>query len=664
MRPRLALLGGGRRRRGLEPHGLRDLLDRGSLGVAHALAGEAHEALPVGLRDSLGETDDEAAVLLLLGGLALRLEQLDGIADVLEQVSLHSLDRGEPGLVDLRLRGDDLVDELAPARLLLRLGVCLRHRKALADRPAALRKGDVHARARWALEKRLPLLVAEVGLRSHRVSFVARNAANFSCGAELRELHGHRDLNEETAMATEQKTQAQDGTVASTGADTLSVTDNRNGETYEMEITDGTVRAMDFRQIKVAEDDFGLMTYDPAFTNTASCRSAITFIDGEKGILQHRGIPIEQLCEKSSYLEVAYLLTFGELPTKPQLDRWVFDVTHHTFVHEDIKNLFETFRYDAHPMGMLLSGVGALSTFYPDAKDIDDPEERYMAAIRLIAKVPTLAAFAYRHNMGLPYVYPDNDLDYAGNFLSMLYKKTEVKYEPDERLRKALDVLFILHADHEQNCSTSAVRGVGSSEVDPYSAVAAGVAALYGPLHGGANEAVLRMLRRIESVDNIPDFLQRVKDREEKLMGFGHRVYKNYDPRARIIQQHMDDVFAATEYNPLIEIAQELEKRALDDEYFTERKLYPNVDFYSGIIYEALQIPNEMFTVIFAIPRTSGWVAQWMEGNDDSEQKIARPRQVYTGARDRDYVAIEDRDGPEKITGPPARRPKRQRRGA
>ena len=420
-----------------------------------------------------------------------------------------------------------------------------------------------------------------------------------------------------------------------------------------MEITDGTVRAMDFRQIKVSDDDFGLMTYDPAFTNTASCRSAITFIDGEKGILQHRGIPIEQLCERSTYLEVAYLLIFGELPTQPQLERWVFDVTHHTFVHEDIKNLFETFRYDAHPMGMLLSGVGALSTFYPDAKRIDDPEERYMAAIRLIAKVPTLAAFAYRHNMGLPYVYPDNELDYAGNFKSMLFKKTEMRYEPDPRLTKALDVLFILHADHEQNCSTNAVRSVGSSQVDPYSAVAAGVAALYGPLHGGANEAVLRMLRRIESVDNIPDFLSKVKEREEKLMGFGHRVYKNYDPRARIIQKHMDDVFEATEYNPLVEIARELEKHALDDEYFTDRKLYPNVDYYSGIIYEALQIPTDMFTVIFAIPRTSGWVAQWMELNDDSEQKIARPRQIYTGYRDRDYVQVADRVGPEKSRARP-----------
>jgi citrate synthase len=465
-------------------------------------------------------------------------------------------------------------------------------------------------------------------------------------------------------MATEQ-TKTQDASVdGAGGGDSLSVTDNRTGETYELEITDGTIRGMDLRQIKVSEDDFGLMSYDPAFTNTASCRSAITYIDGEAGVLEHRGIPIEQLSERSSYLEVAYLLVFGELPTEQQLERWVFDVTHHTFVHEDIKNLFETFRYDAHPMGMLLSGVGALSTFYPDAKQIDDPEERYMAAIRLIAKVPTLAAFAYRHNMGLPYVYPDNDLDYAENFLSMLFKKTEVKYEPDERLAKALDVLFILHADHEQNCSTNAVRSVGSSDVDPYSAVAAGVAALYGPLHGGANEAVLRMLRRIESVDNIPDFLARVKDREEKLMGFGHRVYKNYDPRARIIKQHMDDVFAATEYNPLIEIAQELEKRALEDDYFTDRKLYPNVDYYSGIIYEALQIPTDMFTVIFAIPRTSGWVAQWMEMNDDPEKKIARPRQIYTGERDRGYVPIGEREGPEKIVGPPARRPKRQRRGA
>jgi citrate synthase len=467
-------------------------------------------------------------------------------------------------------------------------------------------------------------------------------------------------------LATEQ--QSNDATAPSAtglaGSESLTVTDNRTGQTYELPIADGTVRGMDLRQIKVSEDDFGLMSYDPAFTNTASCRSSITYIDGAAGILEHRGYSIEQLCERSTFLEVAYLLIFGELPTQPQLDRWVYDITHHTFVHEDLKQFFEGFRYDAHPMGMLLAGVGALSTFYPDAKQIDDPEERYMAAVRLIAKVPTLAAFSYRHNMGLPYVYPDNDLSFPENFLSMMFKKTEMHYEPDPRLAKALDVLFILHADHEQNCSTNAVRGVGSSGVDPYSAVAAGVAALYGPLHGGANEAVLRMLRRIESVDNIPAFLERVKQREEKLMGFGHRVYKNYDPRARIIQQHMEEVFEATEYNPLVEIARELEKRALGDEYFTSRKLYPNVDFYSGIIYEAMEIPTDMFTVIFAIPRTAGWVAQWMELQEDAEQKISRPRQIYTGERELDYVGVADRQGPEKIVGPPARRPKRIRRGA
>jgi citrate synthase len=465
-------------------------------------------------------------------------------------------------------------------------------------------------------------------------------------------------------MATKQEIErpATDG--ASPGAETLTVTDNRTGKTYELPISDGTVRAMDLRQIKVKEDEFGMLAYDPAFTNTAACRSAITYIDGEAGVLEHRGHSIEQLCERSSFLEVAYLLIFGELPTGPQLDRWTYDIVHHTFVHEDLKQFFEGFRYDAHPMGMLLSGVGALSTFYPDAKHIDDHEERYMAAVRLIAKVPTLAAFSYRHNMGLPYVYPDNDLNFAENFLSMMFKKTEAKHLPKKSLSKALDVLFILHADHEQNCSTSAVRGVGSSDVDPYSAVAAGVAALYGPLHGGANEAVLRMLRQIDTVENVPAFLEKVKDREAKLMGFGHRVYKNYDPRARIIQQHMDEIFEATQYNPLIEIARELEKRALDDEYFTSRKLYPNVDFYSGIIYEALEIPTEMFTVIFAIPRTAGWVAQWMEMLDDPEKKISRPRQIYTGERERDYVPVEDREGPEKIVGPPARRPKRPRRGA
>jgi citrate synthase len=445
--------------------------------------------------------------------------------------------------------------------------------------------------------------------------------------------------------------------------ETLSVTDNRTGKAYELEISDETVRTMDLRQIKVHEDDFGMMGYDPAFTNTASCRSAITYIDGDAGILQHRGIPIEELSDKSSFVEVAYLLIFGELPTTAQLERWTYDITHHTFAHEDIKKFNEGFRHDAHPMGMLLANVGALSTFYPEAKHIDDPEERYMAAIRMIAKMPTLAAWAYRHSMGLPYVYPDNELSYPENFLSMLFKM-ENTYEPDPRLAKALDVLFILHADHEQNASTNAVRAVGSTGVDPYSAVAAGVAALYGPLHGGANEAVLRMLRRIETADNIPDFLEGVKNREEKLMGFGHRVYKNYDPRARIIKKHVDQVLEATGDNPLLDIATELEKRALDDEFFTSRKLYPNVDFYSGLIYEAMGIPTDMFTVIFAIPRTSGWVAQWMEQNEDPELKIARPRQIYTGKRDAPYIAPEDRDGPEKITGPPAKRPKRPRRGA
>ncbi len=443
----------------------------------------------------------------------------------------------------------------------------------------------------------------------------------------------------------EEQTEAQDGggVASAEREDTLTVTDNRTGETYEVPVTDGTVKAMDFRQMKVDEDDFGLMTYDPAYTNTASCRSEITFIDGEAGILQHRGYSIEDLCEHATYLEVAYLLVCGELPTQDQLDEWVHEITIHTYVHENMREFLSGFRYDAHPMGMLLGCVGALSTFYPDAKAIDDEGERHMAAVRLIAKVPTLAAFAYRHSLGLPYIYPDNDLSYPGNFLSMLYKMTEVKYEPDPRLERALDVLWILHADHEQNCSTSAVRAVGSSEVDPYSAVAAGVAALYGPLHGGANEAVLRMLDRIEKVENIPDFLQGVKDRKEKLMGFGHRVYKNYDPRARIIKKNVEEVFEVTGKNPKIEIAVELEKQALDDEFFTERKLYPNVDFYSGLIYEALEIPTDMFTVMFAIPRTSGWIAQWLEMVKDEETKIARPRQIYTGERDRDYVPIDQR---------------------
>jgi citrate synthase len=444
-------------------------------------------------------------------------------------------------------------------------------------------------------------------------------------------------------MSTETQAQsASDGQVDG-GTESLSVTDNRTGKTYEVPIEDGTVRAMAFRDMKVSDDDFGLMTYDPAYTNTASCRSAITFLDGEAGVLEYRGYPIEQLAEKSTYLEVAYLLVNGELPNQQQLDEWKHEITIHTFVHENVKTFMQGFRHDAHPMGMLLGSVGALSTFYPDANDIQDPDNRYIQTIRLIAKMPTLAAFAFRHSNGQPYVYPDNELEYPGNFLNMLYKMTELKYEPDPRLERALDILFILHADHEQNCSTSAVRSVGSSQVDPYSAVAAGIAALYGPLHGGANEAVLRMLKRIETKENIPDFITGVKEGKERLMGFGHRVYKNYDPRARIIKGAAEDVFEVTGTNPLLDIALELEKTALEDEYFIDRKLYPNVDFYSGLIYEALGMPVAMFPVMFAIPRTSGWIAQWLEMVQDSEQKIARPRQVYTGARERDYVPLESR---------------------
>ncbi len=444
-------------------------------------------------------------------------------------------------------------------------------------------------------------------------------------------------------MADEQ-TQSENGGGVATSSNTLSITDNRTGEQYEIEVQEGDViKAMDLRQIKVHEDDFGMMSYDPAFTNTASTKSAITFINGEAGVLEHRGYPIEQLCEQSTYLEVAYLLVNGELPTKDQLDKWTHDITIHTFVHENVKEFLQGFRHDAHPMGMLQSTVGALSTFYPDSKDIQDENERYWATIRLIAKMPTLAAFAYRHSLGLPYNYPVNDLSYPANFLSMMFKMTELRYEADPRLERALDVLWILHADHEQNCSTNAVRAVGSSQVDPYSAASAGIAALYGPLHGGANEAVLRMLDRIGSEDNIKDFLQGVKDGKEKLMGFGHRVYKNYDPRARIIKKHVEEVFEVTGKNPKLELATELEKHALDDEYFTDRKLYPNVDFYSGLIYEALSLPTEMFTVMFAIPRTSGWAAQWLEMVNDKEQKIARPRQVYVGERERDYVPIDKR---------------------
>jgi citrate synthase len=444
-------------------------------------------------------------------------------------------------------------------------------------------------------------------------------------------------------MSTQTDAKAGADGVAADGSATLSVTDNRTGRTYEVPITDGTVRSIDFRQIKVSDEDFGLMTYDPAYMNTASCRSAITYLDGEKGILEYRGYPIEQLAERSTYLEVAYLLVHGELPTTRQLEEWIGEITIHTFVHENIKDFIRGFRHDAHPMGMLLGSVGALSTFYPDANDIKDPANRHLQTIRLIAKMPTLAAFAYRHNMGQPYVYPDNELAYSGNFLSMMYKMTELKYQPDPRLERALDILFILHADHEQNCSTSAVRSVGSSQVDPYSAVAAGVAALYGPLHGGANEAVLRMLKRIETKDNIPDFIAGVKEGNERLMGFGHRVYKNYDPRAKIIKKACDDVFEVTGKNPLLEIATELERIALEDEYFISRKLYPNVDFYSGLIYEAMGLPVAVFPVMFAIGRTSGWIAQWLEMVQDPEQKIARPRQIYTGDRGRAYVELDQR---------------------
>jgi citrate synthase len=442
-------------------------------------------------------------------------------------------------------------------------------------------------------------------------------------------------------MPTE--TQQTDGAGVATAADSLTVTDNRTGKQYEIPIEDGTIRATELRNIKTDTDDFGLMSYDPAYMATASCRSAITFIDGEKGILEYRGYPIEQLAEHSSYLEVAYLLVHGHLPNQSELDEWVHEVTIHTFVHENVKEFMQGFRYDAHPMGMLLASVGALSTFYPEASAIKAEDVRYMQIVRLIAKMPTLAAFSYRHNRGMPYVYPDNDLSYPGNFLSMIYRMTELKYKPDPRLERALDVLFILHADHEQNCSTSAVRSVGSSQVDPYSAVAAGVAALYGPLHGGANEQVLRMLRRIERKENIPDFLRGVEKGEERLMGFGHRVYKNYDPRAKIIRKATYDVFEVTGTSPLLDIAVELEKIALEDDYFVSRKLYPNVDFYSGIIYEALGMPVEMFPVLFAIGRTGGWIAQWLEMIDDPEQKIARPRQIYTGERGVDYVPIDKR---------------------
>jgi citrate synthase len=426
-------------------------------------------------------------------------------------------------------------------------------------------------------------------------------------------------------------------------ADTLTLTDNRTGKTYEIPITDGTIRATDLKQIKAGGDDQGLATYDPAFMNTAACRSRITFIDGDKGILEYRGYPIEQLAEHSTYLETAYLIIFGELPSTTQLQQWTREITFHTMLHENIKKLMEAFQYDAHPMGVFLSTVGAFSTFYPDAKKIFDEKSRMKQIHRLIAKVPTIAAYAYRHSIGRPYVYPDNDLSFTGNFLNMLFKMTELKYQPNAVLERALDVLFILHADHEQNCSTSTMRVIGSSHADPYSAMAGAAAALYGPLHGGANEAVLRMLNEIGSVANVPAFIKRVKGGDGRLMGFGHRVYKSYDPRAKIIKQTADEVFEVTGKNPLLEIALELERIALQDEYFVTRKLYPNVDFYSGLIYQAMSFPVEMFPVLFAIPRTCGWIAQWEEMLLDQEQKIARPKQIYTGATKRQYTVLSAR---------------------
>jgi len=425
--------------------------------------------------------------------------------------------------------------------------------------------------------------------------------------------------------------------------DSLTITDNRTGKQYQLPIQDGTIKAMDLRQIKVSDDDFGLMTYDPAFMNTASCKSRITFIDGDKGILEYRGYPIEQLAEKSTYLEVAYLLLNGELPTATQLEGWTKNITYHTFINENIKKVIDGFHYNAHPMGMFEATLGALSTFYPDAKDIFNVELRCKQIYRLIAKVPTIAAFAFRHRIGMQYSYPDNDLSYEGNFLNMMFKTTELKYKPNPVLEKALTVLYILHADHEQNCSTNAMRSIGSAHTDPFSSLAGAAAALYGPLHGGANEMVLRMLKEIGSVANVPDYIKRVKAGEFRLMGFGHRVYKNYDPRARIIKKVAYEVFEVTGKDPLLDIAIELERIALEDDYFVKRRLYPNVDFYSGIIYQAMRFPVDMFPVMFAIPRTSGWLAQWVEMLEDADQKIARPRQIYLGERTREYVPIDQR---------------------
>src|SRR5688572_21877024 len=425
---------------------------------------------------------------------------------------------------------------------------------------------------------------------------------------------------------------------AATASGTLDIRDSRTGKSYSVPIIDGTIRAMDLRQVRVDEDDFGMMSYDPAFMNTASCRSAITYIDGDKGILRYRGYPIEQLAEQATFLEVAYLLRFGELPTQDQYDSWVHDITFHTYVHENIKRFLEGFRYDAHPMSMLASSVAALSAFYPEAKEIYDEQGRYVSIIRLLAKLATLAAFCYRHSKGLPFVYPDNDLPYSANFLSMIARMSEPKYEAHPAFMKAIEVLFILHADHEQNCSTSAVRAVGSSHVDPFSAIAGGIAALYGPLHGGANEAVLRMIKEINHPKNVPAFIDEVKaGKGSKLMGFGHRVYKSYDPRAKIVKQLADEIFEQVGMDKDLEIALKLEEVALKDDYFVSRKLYPNVDFYTGLIYRSMAFPKDFFTVLFAVARTAGWLAQWEEMLNDKEQKIARPRQIYIGPPERAY---------------------------
>jgi len=444
----------------------------------------------------------------------------------------------------------------------------------------------------------------------------------------------------DSALPTTQSKTSETGT---SRRETVTITDNRTGKTYELPITHDTIKAMDLRQIKVHPEDFGMISYDPAYNNTASCISRITYIDGDKGILRYRGYSIEELAEKSTYLETAYLILRGELPTEAQLKDWQYNVTHHTFIHESIKKFLDGFHYDAHPMGMVISTIAALSTFYNDAKEIFSEDSRRKQTYRLIGKMPTIAAFAYRHTLGMPYVYPDNDLSYPGNFLNMLFRTTETRYRPNPTLERALDILFILHADHEQNCSTNTVRGVGSSHVDPYSATAAAIAALYGPLHGGANEEVVRMLHEIGSVQKVPEFIKRVKAGETKLMGFGHRVYKNYDPRARIIKRVAYEVFDLMGKNPLLEIALECERIALEDEYFIKRKLYPNVDFYTGLIYQSMGFPTTMFPVLFAIPRMSGWIAQWEELLLDAEQKIARPRQIYLGYDTRSYALIDQR---------------------